>query len=74
MLFQIYGENAGYQLLGWVLVFAALVIANELSRRSKLGGILFFMALPAALSVYFISIYVGAGGPGGRSPTPPICT
>ena len=22
MLFQIYGDNAGWQLLGWVLVFA----------------------------------------------------
>lgn len=71
MLFQIYGENAGYQLLGWVLVFAALVIANELSRRSKLGGILFFMALPAALSVYFISIYVGAGMGAGWALTNP---
>ena len=38
MLFQIYGENAGYQLLGWVLVFAALVIANELSRRPSWAG------------------------------------
>ena len=60
MLFQIYGENAGYQLLGWLLVFAGLLVVNELSRRTKKGGIFFFLLLPAGLTVYFISIYVGA--------------
>ena len=35
MLFQIYGDNAMYQLLGWVLVFAGLVICNEIARRTK---------------------------------------
>ncbi len=59
MLFQIYGETAGFQLLGWLLVFASLILINEFARRSKLGGILCFLALPAALTVYFISIYVG---------------
>ncbi len=59
MLFQIYGDAAVWQLLGWVLVFASLVLANEFARRSKIGGILCFVALPAVLSVYFISIYVG---------------
>ena len=38
MLFQIYGEGAIYQLLGCVLVFAGLVICNELARRSKFAG------------------------------------
>ena len=61
MLFQVYGENAMFQWLGWVLVFAALFLANEFARRSKLGGILCFLALPAVLTVYFIAIYVGAG-------------
>ena len=51
MLFQIYGENAGFQLLGWALVFVGLIAANELARRSKKGGIFFFLALPAALTV-----------------------
>ena len=60
MLFQIYGENAGWQLLGWVLVFAALVVLNEIARRSKIGGIVCFLAVPAALTVYFIAIYVCA--------------
>ncbi len=60
MLFQIYGENAGFQLLGWLLVFVGLILINEFARRSKLGGILCFLALPAGLTIYFISIYVGA--------------
>ena len=40
MLFQIYGDQAMYQLLGWLLVFAGLIIVNEIARRSKKGGIL----------------------------------
>lgn len=60
MLFQIYGDNAGWQLAGWVMVFVGLIIMNEIARRSKLGGILCFIALPVALSGYFIAIYVGA--------------
>lgn len=35
MLFQIYGETALYQLLGFVLVFTGLVLANEFARRTK---------------------------------------
>ena len=56
MFFQIYGDRAGWQLLGWLLVFAALILANEFARRSKFGGIVCFIALPVVLSVYFISI------------------
>lgn len=59
MLFQVYGDGAYYQFLGWIMVFAALVLANEFARRSKIGGILCFLAIPAVLSVYFIAIYVG---------------
>lgn len=47
MLFQIYGENAGWQLLGWLLVFAGLVLANEVARRTPQGGIFCFLILPA---------------------------
>ena len=47
MFFQIYGETAGWQLLGWLLVFAGLVIMNEIARRSKWGGIACFLVLPA---------------------------
>ena len=60
MFFQIYGDLSGYQLLGWLLVFAGLVICNEIARRTKAGGIFFFLILPAALTVYFIAIAVGA--------------
>ena len=60
MLFQIYGETAGFQLLGWLLVFVGLILANEFARRTKVGGVICFLAIPAALTVYFISIYVGA--------------
>ena len=60
MLFQIYGETAGFQLLGWLMVFVGLILANEFARRTKWGGIVCFLILPAALTVYFISIYVGA--------------
>lgn len=61
MLFQIYGDRMLYQILGWVMVFAGLILLNELARRTKKGGIFFFLILPAALTVYFVSIYVGAG-------------
>ena len=60
MLFQLYGEGTMYQLLGWVLVFAGLVICNELARRSKFGGLLFFVFIPIALTVYFVAIQIGA--------------
>ena len=38
MLFQI---NSMWQILGWVLVFAGLIITNEIERRTKKGGIFF---------------------------------
>ena len=60
MLFQIYGDSAVYQLLGWVLVFVGLILTNELARRSKKGGVFFFMIVPAVLTVYFIAVAVGA--------------
>ena len=60
MLFQIYGDNAIYQLLGWLMVFVGLILANELARRSKAGGIFCFLILPGGLTVYFIAIAVGA--------------
>ena len=60
MLFQIYGETAGFQLLGWLMGFVGLILANEFARRTKWGGIACFLVLPAGLTIYFISIYVGA--------------
>lgn len=60
MLFQIYGSGSYWQLLGWVMVFVGLILVNEIARRTKLGGILTLVILPAALTVYFIAIYIGA--------------
>lgn len=61
MFFNIYGETAGFQLLGWLLVFTGLVVANEIARRTKIGGLICFVGIPAALTIYFIAIYVCAG-------------
>lgn len=60
MLFQIYGTGSYWQLLGWVMVFVGLILVNEIARRTKLGGILTLVILPAALTVHFIAIYIGA--------------
>ena len=60
MLFQIYGAFSAYKLLGWLMAFLGLVILNEIGRRTKFGGILIFVAIPLALTVYFIAIYAAA--------------
>lgn len=60
MLFQVYGENSIYQIIGWILVFLGLVLTNELQRRTKAGGYGFFIGVLGALTIYFIAIYVGA--------------
>ena len=65
MLFQIHDMS---QLLGWVLVFAGLIIMNEIGRRTKFGGILLFVIVPVILTVYFILAHVGLFG-GSANPT-----
>lgn len=60
MLFQLYGANSGWQLIGWLMVFVGLVVMNEIGRRTKWGGLAVFFVLPAILTIYFIAIYVGA--------------
>ena len=62
MLFQLYGSTAMTQLLGWVLGFAGLVILNEIGRRTKIGGIVLFVIIPAILTIYFIAIQAGLFG------------
>ena len=62
MLFQLYGSTAMTQLLGWVLVFAGLVILNEIGRRTKIGAIVLFVIIPAILTIYFIAIQAGLFG------------
>lgn len=60
MLFDVYGENAIFQWIGWVMVFVGLIVMNEIARRSKWGGVFCFLVVPAILTVYFVAIYVGA--------------
>ena len=50
MLFQVYGENALYQWLGWAIVFIGLILINEVARRTKAGGVFCFIVLPVALT------------------------
>ncbi len=65
MIFQI---NSFVQVLGWCLVFAGLILINEIGRRSKAGGMVVFVIIPAILTVYFIAIHLGAFG-GAANPT-----
>jgi len=60
MLFHISGDTAIYQWVAMLGVLASLILLNEFSRRTKLGGILMFFVLPLILTVYFITIYVSA--------------
>ena len=69
MLFHIYGEMSLWQLLGWCLVFVGLVVANEIARRTKAGGIFCFMILPLALTIYFIVINIGKNSFAADNPT-----
>ena len=35
MLFQIYGETAGFQLLGWLMVFVALIVKRSVKQKKN---------------------------------------
>ena len=50
MLFDVYGPNAGFQWLGLAMVLIALILLNEFARRTKTGGIICFLVLPAVLT------------------------
>ena len=60
MLFDVYGDNAVYQWVGWFIVLFSLILLNEFARRSKVGGVICFLVVPAVLTVYFIAISIGA--------------
>ena len=60
MLFDVYGDTAVFQWVGWVIVFVGLILMNEFARRTKAGGIICFLAIPAVLTVYFIAISISA--------------
>ena len=59
MLFNVYGDHAIFQWLGWIAVFVALIVTNEIARRSKAGGIFMFVVLPLAMTIYCIAMAVG---------------
>ena len=64
MIFQLYSSHAGMQLIGWVLVFIGLILMNEIGRKTKVGGMIVFVIIPAILTLYFILAHVGMfGGP-----------
>lgn len=60
MLFDVYGDTAVFQWVGWVIVFVGLILMNEFARRTKAGGIVCFLVIPAILTIYFIAISVSA--------------
>ena len=60
MFFQVYGENAFYQFLGWILVFLGLILANEFARRTLEGGLITFLLVPILVTVYLFIINICA--------------
>lgn len=53
MLFHVYGENALPQWIAMLGVLAALILLNEVSRRTKAGGILMFFCHPGYFDCLF---------------------
>ncbi|WP_077610346.1 DUF5692 family protein [Clostridium sp. Marseille-P2415] len=53
-----YGEGASLSssLLAWLCVFAALFLFNEVSRRYKVMGVLFFVVMPVVLSALWFTV------------------
>ena len=49
------GASAPAVIAVWVLVLVSLYVLNEISRRSKLTGFLFFFVLPVVLSVLWFT-------------------
>ena len=60
MLFHVYGDMAVWQWIAMFGVLAGLILLNEFARKTKFGGAVMFFALPAALTVYFVAIQIGA--------------
>ena len=60
MLFHVYGDMAVYQWIAMIAVLLGLILLNEFARRSNFGGAFMFFLLPAALTIYFVAIQIGA--------------
>lgn len=76
MLFDVYGDNAVYQWIGWIIVFLALIGFNEIARRTKIGGITCFLVFQEFLTALLHRDLRGSRPrvPSGRSTTPRIST
>jgi len=59
MFFQVYGEHALAQWGMMLVVLLGLILFNEFARRTKAGGIITFLVIPFALTVYFLAIWLG---------------
>ena len=53
MLFHVYGENALPQWIAMLGVLAALILLNEVARRTKAGGIFMFFVIPAIFCLFY---------------------
>ena len=59
MFFEVYGANAFAQWGMMIVVLLGLILLNEFARRTKFGGIVTFLVVPVALTVYFLAIWLG---------------
>ena len=59
MFFQVYGANALAQWGMLIVVLLGLILLNEFARRTKAGGIITFLVVPVALTIYFLAIAIG---------------
>ena len=59
MFFQVYGANALAQWGMLIVVLIGLILLNEFARRTKAGGIITFLVVPLALTIYFLAIAIG---------------
>lgn len=58
-MFTFNGTNPLIMWLVWLCVFGLLFILNEISRRSKYLGLLFFVVIPIILSILWFTILKG---------------
>ena len=59
MFFQVYGAHALSQWGMMLAVLVGLILFNEFARRTKFGGVVTFLAIPVALTAYFLAIWLG---------------
>jgi len=58
VFFNFSDGNAALCAIGFAALFVVMIFINEVSRRTKIWGIVFFIALPCALAVYFIILNI----------------